>query len=111
MNNIKNEIDELFDELEESKLYNDYVVIKNKLENNNEIMNLISEIKRLQKIATNNHDEVIEKEIKKLYKRLESYPIYQSYLIIKDELEEELFEIKEQFGNYFKEILSLDISD
>jgi cell fate (sporulation/competence/biofilm development) regulator YmcA (YheA/YmcA/DUF963 family) len=111
MNNIKNEIDELFDELEKSKLYNDYVAIKKKIENNNEIMNLINEIKRLQKIATNTHDEIIEKEIKESYKRLESYPIYQSYLIIKDELEEELFEIKEQFDNYFKEILSLDISD
>lgn len=111
MNNIKRKIDQLFDELEKSKLYDDYVAIKKKLRENDEIINLINKIKRLQKIATNHHDLQVEKEIKELYKRLESYPIYQSYLIIKDELEETLFGIKEQFDGYFKEILSLNIND
>ncbi len=107
MNNIQDKIDELFNELEKSKLYKDYVLVKKQLENDEEIMKLISEIKRYQKIATNNKDMSVEEKIKKLYCELESYPIYQSYLIIKENLNEELFMIKETFEKYFKDVLKI----
>lgn len=107
MNNIQDKIDELFNELEQSKLYKDYVLVKKQLENDEEIMKLISEIKRYQKVATNNKDMSVEEKIKKLYEKLESYPIYQSYLIIKENLNEELFMIKETFEKYFKDILKI----
>lgn len=109
MDNIALDIDNLFDSFENSKLYKDFVNVKKQLESNEEIMNIITRIKRLQKIATNNKDEMVEKEIKDLYKKLESYPLYQSYLIIKDLVQDELFGVKEQFDSYFKEILSLDV--
>ena len=109
MDDISNEIDNLFDSFENSKLYKDFVNVKKQLESNEEIMNIITRIKRLQKIATNNKDEMVEKEIRDLYKKLESYPLYQSYLIIKDLVQDELFGVKEQFDSYFKEILSLDV--
>ena len=108
MNEIDKDIDDLFDSFEESKLYKDFVSVKKQLESNEEIMNIITRIKRLQKIATNNEDETVEKEIKDLYKKLESYPLYQSYLIIKDLVQDELFVVKDQFDGYFKEILNLD---
>lgn len=107
MNNIESKIDELFDELEDSKLYKDYVKVKESLENNNEIMDLINEIKRYQKISANNKDESVDGKIKKLYDELNSYPLYQSYLIIKEELEEKLFMIKNIFENTFNDMLSL----
>lgn len=109
MDDIALDIDNLFDSFENSKLYKDFVNVKKQLESNEEIMNIITRIKRLQKIATNNKDEMVEKEIKDLYKKLESYPLYQSYLIIKDLVQDELFGVKEQFDSYFKEILSLDV--
>lgn len=108
MDNIALDIDNLFDSFENSKLYKDFVRVKKQLESNEEIMNIITRIKRLQKIATNNKDEMVEKEIRDLYKKLESYPLYQSYLIIKDLVQDELLGVKEQFDSYFKEILSLD---
>lgn len=107
MNDIYIKIDKLFDELEESTLYKDIIKIKQKLISNKEIMNIIEEIKRYQKIVTNNKDMILEKKIKDLYLKLESYPLYQSYLIKKDELEEELFMIKDIFEKYFKELLLL----
>ena len=107
MNNIENKIDDLFDELEKSKLYNDYIKVKKKLEFNDEIMNLISEIKRYQKISANNVDKSVDDKLKELKLKLESYPIYQSYLNIKEDLENELFEIKDTFEKYFKDILKL----
>ena len=108
MDDIALDIDNLFDSFENSKLYKDFISAKKQIESNEEIMNIITRIKRLQKIATNNKDEMVEKEIRDLYKKLESYPLYQSYLIIKDLVQDELFGVKEQFDSYFKEILSLD---
>lgn len=109
MDDIALDINNLFDSFENSKLYKDFVNAKKQLESNEEIMDIITKIKRLQKIATNNKDEMVEKEIRDLYKKLESYPLYQSYLIIKDLVQDELFGVKEQFDSYFKEILSLDV--
>lgn len=107
MNNIKNKIDTLFDNLEKTDKYKKYVKIKKQLESDKEIMDLIDLIKRYQKVLANNKDKDIENKLKELYLKLESYPIYQSYLIIKEELENELFMIKETFSKYFEEILKL----
>lgn len=107
MNNIYDKIDIMFDDFEKSRLYKDYISAKEKLENNKEIMDIINEIKRLQKIATNNKDEVVEQKIKELYDELNSYPLYQSYLVLKDEINEELFMVKDQFEKYFNEILKI----
>ena len=107
MSDIENKIDELFNLLEESNVFKDYVKIKKQLEEDKDINNLIEDIKRYQKIATNNKDNSVEEKLKELYLKLESYPIYQSYLNIKEELNEELFGIKEVFDKYFSYILRI----
>lgn len=109
MNNIESKIDDLFDDIEKSNLYKDYKRIKKQLENDKTIMNLIEDIKKYQKLAINNrNDNSVEEKLKKLYEKLESYPIYQSYLIVKEELNQQLFEVKETFEKYFKDILSIN---
>ena len=108
MNNIENKINNLFDELENTKVYKNYIRAKIQLESNREIMDLIKKIKRYQKISVNNKDEELEKELKKLYKELNSYPIYQSYQTLKEELEHELRDISDTFSSYFEKILKLD---
>ncbi len=110
MNEIKDEISLLFSDLKMSKLYKDYVKVKENLKNNSEITTLIKNIKRMQKIATNNKDVKIEKDLKKMYDKLYSIPLYQSYLIIKEELEETLYMISDNFDKYFKSILFIDIN-
>ena len=105
MNDIEEKIDELFDELKNKEIYLNYIKAKEQLKSNNEVTNIINKIKRLQKICTNNNDPKLEDEIKELYDALNSYPIYQSYLNLKDLLNEELIIIKNQFENYFKDIL------
>ena len=110
MNEIKDEISLLFSDLKMSKLYKDYVKVKENLKNNSEITTLIKNIKRMKKIATNNKDVKIEKDLKKMYDKLYSIPLYQSYLIIKEELEENLYMISDNFDKYFKSILFIDIN-
>ena len=101
-------IDELFDDLKETDAFKKYISAQKQLKNNKEITDIIERIKRLQKIAVNNKDEVIEKELKDLYKKLDSYPLYQSYIGYKEELEYELQIISKTFNDYFSELLSLD---
>lgn len=108
MSDIEEKIDELFDDFEESKLYNDYLNIQDKISKDKEIISVINEIKKFQKISANNKDKSVELKINELYKKLESYPIYQSYLIMHGEIEEELFMIKEVFDKYFKSILRIN---
>lgn len=108
MNDIKKDIEDLFNEFEKSKLYNDYLAAKEKLEQNEEIMEVIKKIKELQKIATKTKNENVEQQIKDLYSKLDSYPLYQSYLILKDEIEEKLFFLKNQFDKYFNDVLFIE---
>lgn len=107
MSDIEEKIDELFDDFEESKLYKDYLSVQDKISKDKEIISVINEIKKFQKISANNKDKSVELKINELYKKLESYPIYQSYLIMHDEIEEELFMIKEVFDKYFNNLLTL----
>ncbi len=108
MSDIEEKINELFDDFESSKLYNDYLNIQDKISKDKEIISVINEIKKFQKISANNKDKSVELKINELYKKLESYPIYQSYLIMHDEIEEELFMTKEVFDKYFKSILRIN---
>ena len=107
MNNIKKEVDKLFDDFEKSKLYQDYLSIKIQMNNNEEIIDIIEEIKRLQKIIANTKDLSIENKLEELNKRLESYPIYQDYIEIIDKINNELYIISSQFDRYFNEILKI----
>ena len=108
MNDIKCKIDVLFNEIVNSNLYKDYIDVTKQLESNKEVMDIIKEIKRLQKIATNNKDDALETRIKELYNKLHNYPIYESYILIKEELNEELSNIKDIFEDYFQKLLKLD---
>ena len=70
MNNIDIKIDELFDLVENTNYYKDYVLLKEKVKSNKHIMEIIKEIKRLQKIEVNTHDKEVKEKINELYKEL-----------------------------------------
>ena len=93
MDSVKKDIDELFKDIETSSLYKRYIEITRQMSNNKELIKLIDEIKRLQKILVNTDDKVIEKELLNLYDKLNSYPIYQSYLETVKELNNIVYNI------------------
>jgi len=108
MNEIMKQIDELFLDIKDSKTYKDYVNITRQMESNKDIMNLIKKIKRFQKIVVNENDKVVEKELDALNDKLYSYPLYQSYLIAKEDLQQSLVEIKIMFESYIGELLKIE---
>ena len=83
---IDAKIDELFDTINNSKEYQDYLSIGKVLENDGEVNSLINEIKDLQKKSVrleemgNPEYKEIDKVIKEKVDLLNNKPIYKEYL-------------------------------
>lgn len=83
---IENSIEQLFNSIENSSEYKEYQEITGILSNNEEVTNLISGIKSLQKEATDleyHNDEKykeIDKKIEEKITILNNNPTYQEYL-------------------------------
>ena len=83
---INESINDLFEAIEQSNEYKNYLEIGKILENDEEIKNLIEEIKKLQQESVrleyeNNLEyKKIDKEIKNKVDKLNKMPIYQEYL-------------------------------
>ena len=83
---IESSIEELFNSINNSNEYKEYKLIVNALESNKEVVNLIEEIKKLQKEAVNleykNDDRYLEvdKLIKEKENILSNNKDYQEYL-------------------------------
>lgn len=83
---IESSIEELFNSINESKEYKEYKLIVNSLESNSEVIDLIEEIKSLQKEAVKleyaNDDRYldVDKKIKEKEELLNSNEDYQEYL-------------------------------
>ena len=83
---IQNKINELFDTIKNSKEYIAYQEIGQILENNEEINNLVNEIKKLQQESVKLEEEnnpkykVIDKIIEEKVTTLNNIPVYQEYL-------------------------------
>lgn len=103
---IENKIEELFQAINESEEYKAYQNIGDVLEKDEEINNLIKEIKTLQQKSVrleeqgNQEYKEIDKEIDKLVKQLNSKPIYQEYLKRMNELNDILAMSSNQIENY-----------
>lgn len=83
---IESSIEELFNSINESNEYKEYKLIVNSLESNSEVIDLIEDIKSLQKEAVKleyaNDDRYldIDKKIKEKEELLNSNEDYQEYL-------------------------------
>ncbi len=91
MENVLNNLYILIDKIKDSDDYKKYIILKNKLKENEDIMNKIKRVKYLQKICVNKEYKKIpfkeeDNEIKKIINELESIPIYQEYTYVVEDL-------------------------
>jgi len=108
-NIILNKIEEIVDIIKNSDEYKKYIEISLKMKNNKEIMNLIDEVKSLQKKAVKeesfgNNISSIEEEINKKIKQLEGYPIYLEYTYLQEDLDKSISLVKTTIENYINNI-------
>ena len=93
---MNSNLEELYNEIENSKLYQDYLKMKDILNSDIEIKKLIDEIKELEKQATyleyigDNKYKELDELIKEKAEILNNKQVYREYLNKMDEFNDEL---------------------
>lgn len=106
---IKNSLEELFNSIENSSLYKEYKQMENILNKDNEIKELLEEIKELEKEATyleyigDDKYKEIDEEIKKKADILNNKHVYQEYLNKMEEFNDELAISSHMIEKYVEE--------
>lgn len=106
---IESKLEELFNSIENSSLYKEYKKIEKILDKDEEIKNLIEEIKGLEKKATylenigDKHYLEVDEEIKTKADELNNKQIYQEYLSRMEEFNNELAMSSKMINDYIEE--------
>lgn len=108
---IDKKIDELFKSINESYEYQEYLKISNAIKKDQELLNLIEEIKIMQKQATlleyqnNTKYKEIDVKIEEKLKILNNYPLYIEYKHKMDDLNNILSTSSNIITKYIEEII------
>ena len=106
---VESNLEKLFKSIEESNVYKEYIQMKEILNKDLEIKELIDEIKELEKQATYLESigdikyKEIDLEIKKKTEMLNNKPVYQEYLNKMNELNDELAIATNMIEKYVEE--------
>lgn len=108
MNNVLKDIEELKQDIINSKEYKEYKKYNDILENNKEIKSIIKDIVSKQKelVSKLNNDKDLEKELDNLYERLNSYEDYNKYIEASQNLNILISEVQNTFEKYFNSLIS-----
>ena len=103
---VLKEVDHLVAVIEQSKEYQTYRSLEEKMFQNKELMRVIREIKKKeQELAKKEQfgtsSEKEKKEFQELTSKLEEFPIYQEYQIRQEELNDQFQIILATFNHYF----------
>ena len=101
---ILKKIDEIISLIEESDDYKKYLLLQEKIRNNNEIMVLIKKVKVLQKDVI--HHIRDESELKMIMDELNSHPLYREYCNTIEELNNTYAIIESSLNKYFQDKLN-----
>lgn len=107
MDNILSKVEELKQLIIDSKEYKNYQASSNKLDNNNEIKEIISEIKLKQKEIINKEAKGIDKEkeefeVQNLFRKLS---LFDEYIENAKILNKIISDIQKRFEEYFNQFI------
>lgn len=105
---IFKEMDNLVNLIKETKIYNNYLTLNNKLEENEHIKNLVNNIKTINKDLVQaehfgrvNDIIMLEEKLEKITKDLNTIPLYNEYIKACLELSELIDGINSKMNRYF----------
>ena len=101
---VNNKIDEIIREIETSEVYQKYLSLQEKINNNKELMELINKVKIMQKDVI--HKKCEQKDLDKLMDELNSHPLYREYNNTIYEINNIYGIIESRINNYFEEIIN-----
>ena len=105
---MNKELDGIIDYIINGKSYKKCIELKNKMDCNEEIKNIIDRIKILQKkyVKSNYMDSSIKKELDELEEVLNNYPIYVEYNNYLNDVNEMINYVKDELNDYFYKLLN-----
>ena len=108
-NEIKHEIDLLIESIKTSDIYNNYLILLNKVYENKDINNLVKEIRNIEKELVKKPSIALEDKLKVKESELNNIPLYLDYKDSIDELNNMLLIIKNKMDKFVSELVLEDI--
>ena len=106
MEKLNKSLDELINTIKNSKEYKKCILLKEKMESNDEIKSLVKEIKFKQKKYIKSNDSNILSELNELEERLNCVPIYHVYTENLEKVNEYIDYVKDELNDYFNKLLN-----
>ena len=109
---IEEKTRELVNAIKENKDYKEYILLREQINSNKEIMSSIDKVKEIQKkyVKSAYLDKNIKQELDNELKKLESIPLYREYLIKEKKINNIFINIREGLNVIFENILNNIIS-
>lgn len=99
-------VNDVVSSITESDEFKECIRLKEKMEENSEIKELVETIKKLQKKYVRTLDEEVKEELDKLQERLDSIPLYDSYQKKLAEVNRKIDIIKDELNDYFYKVVN-----
>ncbi|MBR2679049.1 MAG: YlbF family regulator [Bacilli bacterium] len=107
MEKLYKSLNEVIDCIKESPEYKDCLKIKEQMDSNEELVELINKVKELQKkYIRSNYDSNIKKELDECESKLKEIPIYNIYLEKLKEVNQMIDYVKDSLNDYFDKLLN-----
>ncbi len=100
------ELNKIIEYITNSEEYQNTLRLKEQMNHNSELINLIEDVKKLQKeyIKTNSDD--IKKKLDDKVSTLEEYPIYKSYNDNLEKVNQMISYVNDELNDYFERIVN-----
>ena len=104
---LNNKLEDVIDCIKESSEYKKCLELQNKMNDNDEIKELINNIKVLQKkYIKSNYSESVKNELDDVTCKLNNIPIYVSYLDNLEKVNYKIEYVKDYLNDYFVNLLN-----
>ncbi len=105
MEELNNEIDDIVQYIKNSSEYKKCILLKEQMNDNDEIKFIVDEIKSLQKkYIRSNYDDKIKKELDKKNEILSNIPIYNVYNQSLDAVNAMIDYVRNRLNDYFEQL-------
>ena len=106
VNQLNRAIDDVINCIVESFEYRKCMAIKEQMMNNSSLMELINNIKKLQKKYVATNDEKVLSILNENIEKLNTIPIYVVYMQYLEKVNEMINLVKDELNDYFVDILN-----
>lgn len=99
-------VEDIVTSITDSKEFKECLRLKEKMNDSQEIKELVEKVKKLQKELIKTGDPKIKEELEKVQDRLNSIPIYDSYNKKLAEVNRQIETIKDELNDYFYKVVN-----